>query len=108
MPAGRPKGSRNKDKAEFDKKIDSALRKRKLDICELLAMIAANDDPGQDWSTSERLQAIKIIVDKRFPAKRASETEHTGIPEQVVIRYDDSQRGKPVLAPVSTMGTEGQ
>ena len=113
-------GAKNKAKSEFDTRFDNACRKRilgvdengkpiKFNLLELLIDIAAGLDTSEQWNKQDRLKASTALLDKRYANKR----EHSGqvdgseLPSQIVITYDDSQRGKPVLAPVSTMGTAG-
>jgi len=116
----RTKGSKNKAKAEFDQKLDRACSKRivgydangrpiKFDLVNLLIDVAAGVDETEKWSKGDRLSAAKALLDKRYPNKR----EHSGsiegseMPTQLVITYDDSQRGQPVPTPISTMGAKG-
>ncbi len=70
--------------------------------------IASGDDVSEDWTKDNRLEAAKVLLNKRYPNKRESgPQEVTGIPDQIQIVYDDTNRDKPVLSPVSTMGTKG-
>ncbi len=115
---GRTPGSTNKDKTSFDYLYDRACRKHIIgndadgkplyfDIVDTIVGICAGTDTSEDWTKADRLTAAKMIIDKRFASKREHTGDIDGIPDRIVITYDDSQRAKPVLAPVSTMGTEG-
>ncbi len=113
-------GAKGKAKTEFDSRFDRACRKRimgtdeagkvkRFDLLELMIDIAAGKDQSEPWNKTDRLRAATALLDKRYANKRelSGEVEGAGMPSQVVISYDDSQRGKPVLAPVSTMGSKG-
>lgn len=105
---GRAPGSTNKDRTSFDYLFDKASKLHDFDIVDYLVGIASGDEKAEGFTKADRMTAAKMLLDKRFASKR----EHTGdidsgIPDRIVISYDDSQRGKPVLAPVSAMDVKG-
>ena len=113
----KPIGTKNKAKAEFDARFDRACAKRvikgrdglavKFNLLDMLIDVAAGLDESEKWSKVDRLSAARALLDKRYANKRELSGEIGGaaLPGEIRITYDDSQRDKPVLATVPTVGT---
>ena len=102
MPAGRPKGSKNKNASEFQALYDKYCRKYKMDPIETHFLLMGPIEPGGDANPKNiRLQAANNLLPYRF--SKMTEEKREEKQESFVFGWaDDEYQAIDINEPATT------
>jgi hypothetical protein len=88
---GRPKGSKNKHTADFDKAYQKYAVEYGIDPVEFLFRVMSGADKSEEWGTA-RLHAAIQLLNRKVPTLRSIEANvKTEEQKQLVIVWDDDK-----------------